>query len=170
MATNTYTAIATQTLASAASSVTFNSIPSGYTDLVLVISARSTNSGADDSMYFQLNGDTGSNYSWTRLLGNGSSASSYRLASQTAGTFDGLAGGGSASGTYNAMVLNFQNYSNTSTYKTVIGRSGTAGAYTLAAVNLWRSTSAISSIYVQPAVGSFAVGSTFSLYGLLAAA
>lgn len=169
MAANTYVALATQTLASTTSSVTFTGISQDYTDLVLVVSARSTNGSGDDSMYFQVNSDTGSNYSWTRVLGNGSSASSYRLSSQTAGTFDGVAGGSTASGTYNTMVLNFQNYSNTSTYKTILGRSGTAGAYTLAAANLWRSTSAITSIYLTLAAGSFAAGSTFSIYGILAA-
>ena len=71
---STYTPIARQTLGSAAASVTFSSIPQGYTDLVLVM-----NLGAATSDYVQivLNSDTANTlYSGTYLLGNGSSASS----------------------------------------------------------------------------------------------
>ena len=170
MPTNTYVALQTQVLGTAVSSVTFSSIPQGYTDLVLVVSGRSTNGSADDSMYIQVNGDTaGANYSFTRLLGDGSSASSYRISNQVRTTVDGIAGGSTAAGTFNAATINFQNYSNTTTNKTILSRSGIAGSYTLAAVGLWRNTAAITTILLTLAsVANFAVGSTFTIYGIAA--
>jgi hypothetical protein len=74
---NTYEAIATQTLGSAAASVTFSSIPSTYTDLVLVCNFE-TSSNAIAGVYIQFNGDTSTNYSSTNLIGNGSTAESSR--------------------------------------------------------------------------------------------
>ena len=57
---STMTPIATNTLTAVASSVTFSSIPSTYTDLVLVL--QGSFDSADD-VRFRFNGDTGSNYS-----------------------------------------------------------------------------------------------------------
>jgi hypothetical protein len=59
------------------------------------------------------------------------------------------------------------NYSNSTTYKTILGRSNAATSGTSAAVGLWRSTSAINSIEIGTV--SFTAGSTFSLYGIAAA-
>jgi hypothetical protein len=79
---STYTPIATQTLGSAAASVTFSSIPQGYTDLILVCSPVST-TGSNTFMWIRYNSDTGSNYSLTSMRGNGSTATSFRLSNQT---------------------------------------------------------------------------------------
>jgi hypothetical protein len=66
-------------------------------------------------------------------------------------------------------IVNFMNYSNTTTFKTIINRGNEASATTIAFVNLWRSTSAINSINIeQPGGGNFAAGSTFTLYGIKA--
>ena len=62
---NTYEPIATNTLGSAASSVTFSSIPSTYTDLIVVMNYANSTGLAD--VFFRFNGDTGSNYSDTIL-------------------------------------------------------------------------------------------------------
>ena len=76
MATNTYVALETQTLTSAVPSVTFSSIPQGYTDLVMVINTTGL-SASGSAFAAQFNGDTTSgpgNYSATSLTGNGTSA------------------------------------------------------------------------------------------------
>jgi hypothetical protein len=70
----TYEPIATTTLGSAAADVTFTSISGTYTDLVLVAVTQIGSSG--DYLGVQFNSDTGTNYSRTRLSGNGTSASS----------------------------------------------------------------------------------------------
>ena len=105
---STYTPIATQTLGSAAASVTFSSIPQGYTDLVVVIGSATFS--ANSSLYFQYNGDTGANYSSTRLTGNGSSASSSRTTSANGAQIGG--GDGLSSSVMKTCIIQLQNYSN----------------------------------------------------------
>ena len=161
---NTYEAIATfTTTTSATSSYTFSSIPSTYTDLVMVCNLKATSSNS--SLVARFNGDGGSNYSVTQLYGNGSSAISQRLSSQTEVY---LSYSGFPTATFAPTIVNFQNYSNTTTNKTFVSRSGYAAAYVDASVGLWRSTAAISSITLY-AGNSFDTGCTFSLYGIKAA-
>lgn len=158
---NTYEAIATQTLGSAAASVTFSSISGAYTDLVLIIAGVQS---VADNPYVQFNSDTATNYSRTQLSGDGSSASSSRNSNNAKIIFT----GGDLS-TFNA-ILNIQNYANTTTYKTVLIRSNSASDRTAAAVGLWRSTSAITSLLIaNNSANTFAAGSTFTLYGIQSA-
>lgn len=158
----TYEPIATQTLGSAAATVTFSSIPGTYTDLVLIITPQSSSGTA--SVDIQLNGDTGTNYSLTYLYGTGSSSASGRD-SNTA-----YAGGGSAVATANIFLTNIvqiQNYSNTTTNKTLLMRTDNTAGNVLTAVSMWRNTAAITSILLKLATGAnFTTGSTFSLYGI----
>jgi hypothetical protein len=65
---STYTPIASQTLTSAVSTVTFINIPQTYTDLVLITSTKTTSSAADGAMGCYLNSDTANNYSSTGYL------------------------------------------------------------------------------------------------------
>jgi hypothetical protein len=165
---STYTPIAT-TSPSAASSIDFTSISGSYTDLVLVLSV-SIGGSSGGTMYFQCgNGsvDTGTNYSLTTLGGDGSTASSTRSPNISAGLAMGYIGGVTASQPA-TVLLNFQNYSNTSTYKTVLSRGNSAGAVTDANVSLWRSTSAINTIKIYMS-GSRTFTGTATLYGITAA-
>lgn len=161
MAVSAYEVISTQTLGSAAATVTFSSIPQTYTDLVLIASSAGS---ADVDIYGRLNGDTGSNYSGTRVYGNGSVAGSDRESSQTRMQL------GLSRSAQTTNILQINNYSNTTTYKTVFNRSTEAGYSTIAWVCLWRSTAAISTVLLYPASGNFNTGSTFTLYGIKAAA
>jgi hypothetical protein len=168
MATNTYVALDTQTLSSAAASVTFSNISGSYTDLVLVASVADN---AATNVYLQLgNGsiDTASNYSTTVLTGNGTTAYSYRESSQTQilYAFEGTPPASPSFGTY---IINLNNYSNTTTYKTTLIRANSASSGTDAIVGLWRSTSAINTIKLScQGATVYSVGSTFSLYGIAA--
>jgi hypothetical protein len=162
---STYTPIATQTLGSAASSVTFSSIPSTYTDLVLIISAQTSTGSNGYDIRGQFNGDTGTNYSHTQMFGNGSSASSSRESNVAYMKF-----GLTDTSNFTVARVNIMNYSNTTTYKTVITRRDDASQYTIEVVDLWRNTAAITSIYIYPETASnFTAGSTFTLYGIAAA-
>lgn len=161
----TYTPIATQTLTTSAASVTFSSIPGTYTDLVVVVDALNT-FGNNYWLYMRAgNGsiDTGNNYSGTYLYGTGSAAVSARGTSGPSiiGVID--------SANFKGHIVQVMNYANTTTYKTWLSR-GNANAYTGAWVNLWRSTAAVNTIEFSIEAGkSFAVGSTFTLYGILKA-
>jgi hypothetical protein len=160
----TYEPIATQTLGSSAASVTFSSISGAYTDLLLITSNGSTTA---TNTYVRLNGDSGSNYSFTQLTGTGSSAISGRSSNQTAIRVDNYAS--AATSITNAYIFQLQNYSNTTTYKTVLTRTNEAGTGVDATVGLWRNTAAITSILYYPGVGNWITGSTFTLYGIKAA-
>jgi hypothetical protein len=167
---NTYVAIAEQTLGSAAASVTFSSISSAYTDLVLVVSSINA-SASDTSLVFQVgNGsiDTGSNYSATDLYGTGSVAASGRASNSTVAYINGP-GIGTSTTNPNVFIMNFMNYSNTTTNKTIIVKGGIANANAYAIVNLWRSTAAINTIKINQVANNMNTGSTFTLYGIKAA-
>ena len=159
----TYTPIASITLGATASSVTFNSIPQTYTDLVLIISTKNTSTG--NYILTRYNSDSGTNYSQTRILGTGSVAASNRDANdnsfalmyQTNTTDPGI------------CVLNIFNYSNTTTNKTAISRDNFAADTTFLRVGMWRNTSAITNISLTINGGNFDTGSTFNLYGILGA-
>jgi hypothetical protein len=157
----TYEPIATTTLGSATATVTFTSISGSYTDLVLVMDATATTNFTNTKIV--INSDTGTNYSWTNLKGDGSSASSAR-GSTTANLYLGLVNTGR--GTYRFI---FQNYSNSTTYKTILSAGGLAGNRVEYGVGLWRSTSAITNIQVIQPADTFTAGSTFTLYGIKAA-
>jgi hypothetical protein len=161
---STYTPIATTTLGSAQSTVTFNSF-SGYTDLVLVYSAK-VSTAADLTIYF--NGVTGTSYSTTYLSGTGGAAQSAR-SSNAGGIFlDYNAYPDSTN--FNAAIYHIMNYANTTTNKTIIGRSNNASTGVDAVVGLYRDTAAITSLTIDP-VGAptLSTGSTFTLYGIAAA-
>jgi hypothetical protein len=165
MATATYEPIATYTSTGSVSTYTFSSIPSTYTDIVAVANFQlSTATGFRG----RVNGDTGSNYSLTNLGGNGIAASSSRESNVTNWVLGGVPT--SASTDYdNNIIIHYMNYANTTTYKTVINRFGSASKETMANANLWRSTAAINSITLYVASGNFVNGSTFTLYGIKAA-
>ena len=157
---STYTPIATTTLGSAASSYTFSSIPSIYTDLVLIHAG--TTSGATD-VYMYFNGDTGSNYSRTYVFGDGSTAGSARQTSVSSIFWNYQ---NTSQSTATASIMN---YANSTTYKTVLSRENPVGVATAAIVGLWRSTAAINSITIGANSGTLSSGSTLTLYGIAAA-
>lgn len=156
----TYEPIATQTLGSAAASVTFSSIPSTYTDLVLVVNAKAQSS----DLYPQYKLNTSTTLSRTYVYGDGTTAGSGRSSDNyIVGTNQVYASGF----LFNA-ICHFMNYANTTTYKTVLVRNNNASRGSEGLVSMWRSTDAINSIEYY-ASGNFDVGSTFTLYGIKAA-
>jgi hypothetical protein len=156
---NTYEAIETQTLGSAAASVTFSSIPGTYTDLVLIFNGKGAASG---NVTFQFNSDTNTNYSATVMYGDTSSPGSIRVSNQSSMNI------GSVATNWTTNTFNIMNYANSTTNKTVLGRYSRTDEVG-AKIGLWRNTSAITSIVVGKSSGTYDTGSTFSLYGIKAA-
>lgn len=154
----TYKPLQSVVLTAATSSVTFSGIDQGYTDLVIVVNGTSA---ASVGLALRFNGDTSSNYSNTYLGGTGSSAISGRSLNTVIGRF------GNINTSNTTAVANIQDYSNTTRYKTTLGRSSST-EYVISYVNLWRSTNAITSVTViSDDLGTnFAVGTAFSLYGI----
>jgi hypothetical protein len=167
--TGTYTLIQSTTLGSNQSTVTFSSIPQTYTDLVLIMSARGTTSAPNTSVYFTTN-ISGSNYSVSWGVGDGISAGVGRYTNLGQGYLGYVSAGTTNSNSRGTLIANFLDYSNTTTFKSVLCRSGVAEAEVNNYINLIRGTSALTSITVGEGGGnSFVTGSTFRLYGIEAA-
>ena len=166
----TYEPISTTTLGSAASSVTFSSIPGTYTDLILVVNGSSTAGTGSRLRIGNGSVDTGSNYSFTFLEGTGSGTNTYLNSNATyiqMNNYSQFA----PSPTYNTTeIVQIMNYANTTTYKTVMNRSNLAQTGVSAMVGLWRSTSAVNILtYYCSNATTFEAGFTASLYGIKAA-
>lgn len=160
----TYEPIATTTLSSAQATATFSSIPATYTDLILVFSGSIDTSGRTIRLRF--NSDSGTNYSDTYVSGDGTTATSSRTTSQASARIS----LGLTSSTQTVITSHIQNYSNSTTYKTLLSRGTSASDSANAIVSLWRSTSAITDIEVRlNSTGNFNSDSTFTLYGIKAA-
>lgn len=164
--TSTEVAIATTTLGSAASSITFSSIPATYTDLRLVLVGNRSAAGSSD-VFLRFNGDAGTTYSQTILYGDGSAAASARDTSATKINLT-YFGVGLTTGLrmYTADIFSYAG----STNKTVLAESNedaNGSGYVGRRVGLWSSTSAINQVGLSLSSGSFATGTTATLYGIL---
>ena len=161
----TYEKIQSTTLGSAQLSITFSSIPATYTDLRVVI-VYSPESGSAPIMRF--NNDSATNYSNTMLIGDGSTASSSRNTDRQS-----IYSGYSAA-TNQVAFSSYDIFSYAgSTFKTVLydnSLDNNSYGYTIKAVGLYRSTSAITRIdLIGYAAVNLKAGTTATLYGIKAA-
>ena len=165
MATATYTPIATQTLGSAAASITFSSIPGTYTDLWLVFTGTTATAGGGMSLLF--NGDTGTNYSITALYGTGASAASGNTTSTpqlNCSKFSAITTTPPA--TLGIDIFSYAGATNKTALITQANDQNGAGDVELV-VGLWRSTAAITSITIRDAsLQNLATGTIATLWGI----
>jgi len=167
---NTYTLIASNTLSSSAASVTFSSIPSTYTDLVLRYAARSDTSTT--SLNITLNSDTATNYSSTYVYGDGTNAVSGRDTS-VANINEAVKSNssGSTANTFTNDEIYIPSYQASqnkplSSFAAFETNSAT-NTYVGVGAHLWRNTAAVTSIQLALAGGAnFVSGSSFFLYGI----
>jgi len=166
----TFDPIATTTLSSAASSITFSSIASSWTDLRLVVVGRgATGTGTNWDCYTRFNSDSGTNYSTTVLSGSGSAVSSFRI-SNDSGIYGVIPGPTTTAGIFGLVIVNIFNYAG-STNKTTLSEcnqdlNGSGNVNRIA--GLWRNTAAITTVSLHAQV-DFASGTTATLYGILKA-
>ena len=175
---SSYESIATVTVGSGgSSSVTFSSIPGTYTHLQLRCISRSDfNSSSIDSLAIRFNSDTGSNYSYHSITGNGASAISDAASSVVAGVLGGEPSNTHTSGIFGGYVVDILDYSNTNKYTTIrtlggvdTNNTGTEKGEIRLQSALWRNTDAVSSIVLQSSGGftrGFVQYSHFALYGI----
>lgn len=156
--------------AGGASSIDFTSIPQTFTDLVVVISARSTYSGTNDNLDIQFNGST-TNYTDRLLRGNGSAAASTSHSGNGSAllTYDYFENGLWTTSTFSNIIVTIPNYAGT-TNKSISAdhvseNNGTAAGMSIMA-GLWSNTAAITSVKVGYYVAGLAQYSTAYLYGL----
>jgi len=151
--------LATTTLSTTASTVLFGIFPSTYRDLRIVVSFAAT---TDGNLGIYVNGDTASNYSQVNMRGY--ATSSIASSTSTGGAINSNYNTGSGTG-WVTNTFDLLDYSQTNKHKTILIRANHAGEID-AIVGRWASTSAITSI-VLTSGNTFAVGSTFSLYGIV---
>lgn len=158
---NAMVALATITLGSSASTVTFGSIPATYRDLRLVVDL--TPSGSLGEIYARLNTDSGSNYPVVEAGGNGSTTFSgaYTL---TGGLIGYLSGSGKT-----VIEANVMDYSATDKHKTIVSRQSTSTEVAAMRFARWANTGIVTSLTFACQAGSFASGTTVSLYGIVSA-
>ena len=161
--TGTYTLIASNTLASVTTEITFSSIPSTYTDLVVVVNYKANNGAKYLTM--RLNGDTGTNYSRTEIFATDTAITNQRLANENYAYINSV---NAPTGTWATFILNLNDYSNTTTYKTILTRANSSTNVGMN-TNLWRSTAAINTIFLTALGSGYDIGSTFRIYGIEAA-
>lgn len=147
-------------------SLSFTSIPSTYTDLCLLVSARNTSGGENCSI--TLNGSS-SSFTLKGINGDGSTYSSYsRTDNLNAFLSD---GSGNTANTFSSVSVYFPNYAS-GTYKPYLIDSLTennaAGATATLQAGLWSDASAISSMSFAAGNGSgtFAQYTSAYLYGI----
>lgn len=143
--------------------VTFSSIPSTYKHLQ--IRWMATDGG--NTPFIRFNGDSSSVYTTHSIDGNGSTVYAQNQINAGLGYIN-FWGSPSASNTFETGITDIIDYASTTKFKTVRTFSGYdengSGAVSLTS-NLWRSTSAITSLVITMGAG-YRSGSVFSLYGI----
>jgi len=175
-----YDSIATVTLSTSASTISFTSIPSTYTHLQLRGSIQSNRGGYNiDNATVRLNSDSGNNYS----RHNVDASASTTTAPEAYGTGGASFGGpipvvtGVATNVFNGFVLDVLDYANTSKYKTMrilagydvngTGGTGSFGGTVGLYSGAWQNTNAVTAITFAPVDGTnFTQYSTIALYGI----
>ena len=166
---STYEPIATKTGTGSSAVIDFTTIPQTYTDLVLVVQATTPSGATTLSTRFSTdNGstfDTGNNYSRTFMYGDGSITESVYNTSISSAYL-----GSIEASTITTYIVQFMNYSNTTTYKTLLARANNTSWTVAGIVDLWRNTAAISGIRLLNLDGyNFSSTTTATLYGIKAA-
>lgn len=152
------------------STIAFSNIPQTFTHLQLRVSGRgNTSFGEGLSTYIRFNGDSGNNYAWHRLRGNGSSTFSDAGSTTSVAAFGATVGDTGVSNVFGALILDILDYRNTSKNKTLRGiggvdRNGSGNAVVVSAS--WMSTSAITSLTAETDSGLWLQGTRIDLYGI----
>jgi hypothetical protein len=172
--TTGYVSIATVTIGSGgASSAVFSSIPSTYKHLQIRALARTDRAGnPQDFLQIRYNNDTGANYAYHSLYGNGASAGASDTGTSTANPWSAIVAGATASSNvFGIFTADLLDYTSTNKYKTLRSLSGIDNNDTNGRIyfqsNLWQNTAAVSTITIQPVYGTnFVQYSSFALYGI----
>jgi hypothetical protein len=177
VSSNSYESIQTFTVGSGGqSTISFTSIPSTYKHLQVRIFGQTNRTVFGiDNINLILNSDSGSNYAWHLITGDGANPNAAGAASQT--SFLNLSGtnGTTAGNSFSATIIDLLDYANTSKYKTgrvlsgvdingtLSGLGGRVGLFS----GLWMNTNAITRLDFTPNTGTlFTQYSSFALYGI----
>ena len=170
LSTGNFFLISSVTATGSETTLSFSSIPSTYKSLQIRGIAMAVNATYTRNWNMTFNSDTGTNYAYHYLLGNGSTASAGGGATN-ANTLSGLSvAGSSLANTPAPMIIDIIDYANTNKNKTVksltgVNNNGGGAQEVTISSGLWMSTAAITSIQLV-INGVYAAGSKFTLYGV----
>lgn len=154
--------------AGGAANIELTNIPQTFTDLQIILSARTTTSGTIGG-YLTFNANFGTIYSDRRLTGTGSSVGSTSISGASASTYYYLNDSGTTANSFSNTQFYFPNYAG-STNKSVsidnVSENNASTAYQSLQATLFSSTSPISYLLLTLTAGNFAQYSTASLYGI----
>ena len=151
--------------------VEFTSIPSTYTHLQVRIFGR-TNCSDQNGDFFQttFNSDTGSNYSWHFLKGDGSSASATAGTTQSMMESNRVPGSLITASVFGTIIIDILDYTNTNKYTTIRslgGFDGNGSGEIYLNSGSWRNTNAVTSIkFTNSGSRTIQQYSHFALYGI----
>lgn len=165
---NTFTLIQAITVGSGgASDITFSSIPSTYTDLVLNISARTSRIATQDDFDISFNGST-SGLSYRRLYGTGSVVDSDNGSRIITGYITADSSTASTFGNVSVYIPNYAGSANKSLSSDGVSETNATNVNMSMVADLWSNTAAITSIKLTPATSqTIQQHSTFYLYGIV---
>ena len=165
--------IESKTLATAAANVDFTSIPQTYTDLVFVLSLRSSRTPSSDGSHINLTfNNVTSAYFFKQLRGTGSAASSYGENNEAAiNLYSQANSSADTSNTFSSNSIYIPNYAGATTKSISVDsvyENNADTAYQHLVAGLWNNTAAITSVKFAEGTGNnWVAGSTISLYGIL---
>ena len=164
--------IESEILDASASSVTFDNLDTVAADYkhlqIRMVMGRDNDATALADQNMQVNSDTGSNYAWHYLQGDGSSVSSSAGTSQTSITIPEAIARNTGAGVYASTVMDILDFGDTSkntTFRWLSGGITVNEKKVFLGSGLYADTSAITSISF---INTTAAGSRYSLYGLRA--
>ena len=156
--------IETKTLTGTQASIEFTSIPQDATDLLAVMSLRSSSTSDGAQTYLEVNGSA-SGFTNRTLYGTGSGAFSF---SASIGYALFYSGSGDTANTFGNNSLYIPNYTLSSAKSMSIDsvyETNATAAYQGIMAQLWNNTAAITSLLFKPTPSaSWVAGSTISLY------
>jgi hypothetical protein len=161
--------ISTSLITSNTPSITFDNLSQHigvYRHLRLQMSLRTVESAGASSFVMRFNSDSGSNYSWHHLRGNGSVVNTGQTAS-TVWMYPGAINGGtSAANAFSIKTIDILDSFSSNKNKTMRALGGDPASSEVGIYSgAWFSTSPIDSIFML-ASADFAPGTRVSLYGV----
>jgi hypothetical protein len=165
----THKLIQTITVGSGGSaSIDFTSIPGTYTDLLVVVSGRSTASVTAANISVKFNGSS-TGYSTVNIWGNGSAAqndsSSTTFLYGSVGA-TGASATASVFGNSSFYIPNYAGSTNKSVSMGLVAEDNATLGYVGMVAGLWSNTAAITQITFTLNTGNYAQYSSASLYGI----
>jgi hypothetical protein len=141
---------------------------SGYKHLQIRTIGRTTQTAVDSIQWLRFNGDTGTNYSYHVLYGNGSAVASAGATSQTLARISTDVGANSPANIFGLTIVDVLDAFSTTKNKTIRSLSGAvlSSPWIVFTSGSWMSTTAVTSVTIYPNSGNFVAGSRFSLYGI----